>query len=71
MARAGLAAYFDASGRCHVRNTGTGVNSSTMPRQARPLSREEIVQRQKLTDFLNSATEDKFTEGLLVPYSSG
>jgi hypothetical protein len=67
LARAGLAAYFDVSGRCYLRNTGTGINSSTMPEQPRPLSREEIVKRQKLTEFLDSASEDEFTERLLVP----
>jgi hypothetical protein len=67
LAREGLAAYFDLSGRCYMRNTGTGINSSTLPQQPRPLSREEIVKRQNLTDFLDSASEDEFTERLLVP----
>ena len=67
LSRSGLAAYLDVSGRCHVRNTGTGVNSSTMPQQPRPLSPEEIVQRQKVSTFLDSASEDEFTERLLVP----
>jgi hypothetical protein len=43
LAREGLAAYFDLSGRCYVRNTGTGINSSTLPQQPGPLSREEIA----------------------------
>ncbi|MFL6232761.1 MAG: hypothetical protein ACJ76N_06470, partial [Thermoanaerobaculia bacterium] len=34
--RPGLVAYRDASGRCHLRNTGTGVTSSSMPQQPRP-----------------------------------
>jgi hypothetical protein len=68
LAREGLAAYFDASGRCYVRNTGTGVNSSTMPQRPRPLSKGEIAQRQKLTAFLESASEDEFTDRLLVPF---
>jgi hypothetical protein len=67
-ARHGLVAYLDEAGRCHVRNTGTGVNSSTLPPQSRPLSSEEIAQRQKLAEFLNSASEDEFTERLLVPF---
>lgn len=66
--RSGLAAYFDAAGRCHLRNTGTGSNSSTLPQQPRPLSREEIEQRQKLTAFLDRASEDQITEQLLVPF---
>ena len=68
LSRPGLVAYFDPSGRCYVRNAGTGVNSSIMPQQPRPLSREEVVQRQKLAAFLDSASEDEFTERLLVPF---
>jgi hypothetical protein len=63
----GLAAYLDASGRCHVRNTGTGAISSIGPQSPRPLSREEIEQREKVAKFLDSATEDEFTQKLLVP----
>ncbi len=66
--RTGLVAYLDASGRCYLRNTGTGVSSSTMPQQPRPLSREEVAQRQKLAAFLDSATEDELTSQLLVPF---
>lgn|SRR6185312_2159300 len=48
--RTGLIAFLDASGRCHLRNTGTGVTSATM-QQPRPLSQEEILHRQKLEIF--------------------
>jgi hypothetical protein len=63
-----LAGYFDVSGHCYLRNTGTGVDASALPQQPRPLSREEIQQRQKLSEFLDSASEDEFTEKLLVPF---
>jgi hypothetical protein len=53
----------------YLRNNGTGVDSSAVALRPRPLSREEIVQRQKLTAFLDSASEDKFTEWLLVPWA--
>lgn len=65
--RTGLVAYLDATGRCYVRNTGTGLNSSTLSQQPRPLSQEELTQRQQLADFLNDASEDEFTERVLVP----
>ena len=55
--RHGLVAYLDEAGRRYVVNAGTGVNSSTLPPQSRPLSPEEIAQRQKLVEFLNSASE--------------
>jgi hypothetical protein len=67
LSREGLVAYLDASGRCFLRNTGTRVNSSTFQAR-RPLSQEELQQRQKVADFLDSASEDEFTERLLVPF---
>jgi hypothetical protein len=65
--RAGLIAYLDESGRCYLRSTGTGISSASLTQQTRPLSQEEIVQRQKLADFLDRASEDEFTEKVLVP----
>jgi hypothetical protein len=65
--RAGLIAYLDESGRCYLRSTGTGMSSASFSQQTRPLSQEEIVQRQKLADFLDTASEDEFTEKVLVP----
>jgi hypothetical protein len=65
--RAGLIAYLDESGRCYLRSTGTGMSSALLSQQTRPLSQEEIVQRQKLADFLDKASEDEFTDKVLVP----
>jgi hypothetical protein len=67
MARDGLAAYFDPSGRAHVRNTGSGIHSSAVTKTPRPLSKEEVAQREKVEAFLAAASEDEFTERLLVP----
>jgi len=65
--RAGLIAYLDESGRCYLRSTGTGISSASFSQATRPLSQEEIVQRQKLATFLDKASEDEFTERVLVP----
>ena len=65
--RSGLVACLDAAGRCCLRNTGTGINSSILSQQPRPLSQEELAQRQKLAAYLDTASEDEFTEQLLVP----
>jgi len=67
VAKSGLVAYLDNSGRCHLRNSGTGANSASLTQQTRPLSTEEIGQRQKLSEYLDSASEDEFTERVLVP----
>jgi len=67
IARHGLVAYLDESARCYLRSTGSGVSTATLSQQARPLSREEIAQRQKLDEFLDTASEDDFIERVLVP----
>ena len=65
--RHSLLAYLDATGRCHLRNTGSGTTSSALQPQ-RPLSQEEIEQRKTLAAFLDSASEDDLTERMLVPF---
>lgn len=67
LSKQGLEAYFDAHGGCYVKNTGAGVASPTFSPQPRPLSADELLQRQRVADFLESASEDEFTEKLLVP----
>lgn len=65
--RQGLIAYLDDSGRCYLRSTGTGITSATFSQLSRPLSQQEIEQRQKLATFLDGASEDEFIEKVLVP----
>src|SRR5260370_942118 len=67
IARHGLLAYLDESGRCYLRSSGTGVSTASLSQQTRPLSHEEIAQRQKLAHFLDTASEDDFIEKVLVP----
>jgi hypothetical protein len=68
LAREGFVAYLDPTGRSYVRNMGTGINSSIVPGSPRPLTLDEIEQRKKLAEFLDSASEDEFTERVLVPF---
>jgi hypothetical protein len=65
--RHGLIAYLDESCRCHLRSTGTGMSSASFPQKTRPLSQKELAQRQTLANFLDTASEDEFTEKVLVP----
>ncbi|MEQ1946663.1 MAG: hypothetical protein ABL995_05715 [Bryobacteraceae bacterium] len=62
-----LVAYFDDADRCYLRSTGSGTTTTTLSRQTRPLSLEEIEQRRKVAKFLDDASEDEFIEKLLVP----
>ena len=67
LSKQGLHGYFDLAGRCHVRNDGSGVSSSARTLEPRPLSPQELLQRTAVEEFLESASEDDFTERLLVP----
>jgi hypothetical protein len=64
-----LTTYFDEqTSQYYVRNTGTGAISSLAPPLSRPLTKQELEERQKIEAFLDSASEDEFTEQLLVPF---
>jgi len=65
--RYGVVAYLDNGGRCFLKSSGTGVTSEELLQQSRPLSQEEIGQREKLARFLDRASEDEFIEKVLVP----
>ncbi len=67
LGKQGLYCEVDKFGNCQIQNTGTGADSSNTPQRARPLSATEIEQRKKLSAFLESASEDEFTEKVLVP----
>ncbi len=43
------------------------MSSASYSQKARPLSQENLAQRQKLSNFLDTASEDEFTERVLVP----
>lgn len=66
-----LIAYFDDQGACRVRNTGTGAISSAFSLTEKRFSPEELVQRKRVGEFLDSATEDDFTMLLLKPFFEG
>ena len=67
LCRQGLKAYFDQSKQCQVMSTGTGVHTASAPLSPRPLSAEEIRQRNTVASFLDTASEDEFTQQLLTP----
>ena len=67
LGRDSVVAYFDAAGRTHFRNDGTGASSSLLPNQPRPLTKEELDQRTRVAAYLDAASEDEFIETVLVP----
>jgi len=68
LSRDSLIAFFDSAGKCHLRNDGTGVTSTSLPQRPRTLTRDESAQRDRLSQFLDTASEDDFTTTVLVPF---
>ncbi len=66
--RYGLTMYEDNARKCHIRNTGTGAVSALQPNRPRPLTTIEIEQRQRIIAYFDLASEDDFTEKVLVPF---
>jgi len=66
LARDSLCIYLDEFGG-YVKNLGTGNNSNHVRNSTRPLSREELEQRDRIENYLDGATEDEFTEKIIVP----
>ncbi len=65
--RESLVVFPGSAGRCHLRNNGTGACSAQIPNRPRALSPDESAQRDRVSGFLDTATEDEITEVVLVP----
>jgi len=70
IARDGLQAYFDAAGRCYVRNIGTQATSAGLQLQKRTWTAEELARRAKLSAYLDEASEDDFIQHVLLRHPS-
>ena len=70
LARDGLRAYFDATGRCYLRNTGTQATSASLQLKKRTWTESEIRRRTNVAEYLDNASEDEFIENILVPMFS-
>jgi len=66
--RDSLLVYEDSTHKCHIRNAGTGAVSALQSNRPRPLSRPELEQRQRIINYLDKASEDDFTQKVLVPF---
>lgn len=67
LAREGLEAFYAEDNLCYIRNTKTGLDSRPGPIVERALSKDEVDRYKSLEKFLNSASEDEFTEKILLP----
>ena len=67
LARDGLQAYLEGLWQCHVRSVDTAESSAGIPPIRRALSAAEQEAKQDLENFMDTATEDEFTDQLIVP----
>ena len=67
LARDGLQAYFDGPWNCHVRSIDMTESSAGIPLIRRALSAAEQETKHDLESFMDSVTEDEFTDQLIVP----
>lgn len=67
LSRDGIQAFVDGAQRCHVRNDGAHATSAAQQFQRRAWTDAEIKKRKELSDYLDSASEDDFIEGILQP----
>lgn len=70
LGRDGLQAYFDAAGGCHLRNLGTQATSASFHLKKRSWTPAELKRRAEVSKRLDRASEDDFTENMLVPIFS-
>lgn len=66
LAREGLEAFYAEDRVCYIRSTKTGEESRS-DETARPLSEDEIKRRRHVELFIEAASEDEFTEKVVLP----
>jgi hypothetical protein len=70
LSRDGFQAFFDAAGRCYLRNLGTQVTSANLNLRKRTWTESELKRRAEISEYLDTASEDNFIENVLVPMFS-
>lgn len=65
--REGLEAFYDESNICQIRNTGTDVSTIGVNTVQRAWTADELRQREKLSEYLDEASEDQIIEEVLLP----
>ena len=67
LAREGLEAFYAKDRLCYIRSTKTGEEGGSDETLNRALSEDEIRRRQRVELFIESASEDEFTEKIILP----
>jgi hypothetical protein len=67
LGRDGLQVYLDGADRAHVRSLETTESSAGIPTLRRALTKEELKTRASLEAYMDAASEDEFTDEVLIP----
>jgi len=67
LAREGFEPFFAPDKRCYLRHVATNTIAVAQPNPHRPFSAAELARRERLTAYLDSASEDGLTEEILLP----
>ena len=67
LAREGLEAFYAKDRTCYLRSTKTGENGQREETVNRALSEDEMEQWQLVDSFIEAASEDEFTESVILP----
>jgi hypothetical protein len=62
-----LEAFYGPDGKCYLRHTITGAVSTPAPSPHRPFTSAEVVKRERLSQYLDGASEDELIEDVLLP----
>jgi len=65
LGREGLEAYLDGAGRCHVR--AGQISSASLNVEKRVWTQKDLDRKKEWARYLDAASEDEFTEEVLVP----
>ncbi|MER8008577.1 hypothetical protein [Streptomyces sp. NPDC094149] len=67
LAREGIEAFYAEDKQCYLRNLQTNTVITPSPNPHRPFTKAEIERREKLSQYLDTASEDALIEEVLLP----
>ena len=67
LAREGFEAFYAPDKKCYLRHIDTNMIAAPSPNPHRPFSAAELQKRERLTAYLDNASEDEIIEEVLLP----
>lgn len=67
LAREGFEAFYAENRKCYLRHIETNTVLKNQPNPHRPFSQHEAIRKEKLSSYLEDATEDELIETILLP----